>query len=152
MIVIKDALPYILRPLTDIVNYSLRESTSPSVWKLSEVIPLLKEGDHEIAKNNRPISLLPAASTCSLGRIYCICGTEEMLKSTPKWKQEAALHRNIEFIISVKILKSMDDKEVVAVVLLDLSKAFDSIDHALLLEKLQAWECPMTFYVGLKVT
>ena len=54
MKVIKDALPYILQPLTDIVNCSLRE--------LSEVIPLLKEGDHEIAKNNRTISLLLAAS------------------------------------------------------------------------------------------
>ncbi|CAB4025123.1 Hypothetical predicted protein [Paramuricea clavata] len=47
--VIKDALPYILQPLTDIVNCSLRESLFPSAWKLSEVIPLLKEGDHEIA-------------------------------------------------------------------------------------------------------
>jgi hypothetical protein len=62
MTVIKDALAYILRPLTDIVNCSLRESTFPSAWKLSEVIPLLREGGHEIANNNRPISMLPAAS------------------------------------------------------------------------------------------
>ena len=62
MKVIKDALPYILQPLRDIVNCSLRESSFPSAWKLSEVFPLLKEGDHEIAKNNRPISLLLAAS------------------------------------------------------------------------------------------
>ena len=40
-------------------------------------------------------------------------------------------------LITEKILKSMDDKELVAIVLLDLSKAFDSIDHALFLEKLK---------------
>lgn len=57
MSLIKDALPYILHPLTDIVNCSLQESTFPTAWKLSEVIPLLKEGDYEIANNNRSISL-----------------------------------------------------------------------------------------------
>ena len=31
-------------------------STFPDLWKISEVIPLLKEGDHEIASNNRPLS------------------------------------------------------------------------------------------------
>ena len=34
----------------------------PSAWKSLEVIPLLKEGDHEIANNNPPISLLPTVS------------------------------------------------------------------------------------------
>ena len=60
--IIKDALPCILPILTDIVNHSLLSSVFPQAWKISEVIPLLKEGDHEVANNNRPISLLPAAS------------------------------------------------------------------------------------------
>jgi len=62
MAVIKDALPCTLPTLTEIVNRSLRLSVFPSRWKESEVIPLLKEGDPEIATNNRPVSLLPAAS------------------------------------------------------------------------------------------
>ena len=51
MSLIKDALPFILQPLTDIINSSFRECMFPSAWKSSEVIPLLKEGD-EIANNN----------------------------------------------------------------------------------------------------
>lgn len=62
MSVIKDALPCILPLLTDIVNRSLLSSVFPAVWKISEVIPLPKDGDHEIPNNNRPVSLLPAAS------------------------------------------------------------------------------------------
>ena len=62
MQIIKDALPCILPILTDIVNHSLLSSVFPRAWKISEIIPLLKEGDHEVANNNRLISLLPAAS------------------------------------------------------------------------------------------
>ena len=40
----------------------MRECTFPNAWKSSEVESPLKEGDHEAANNNRPISLLPAAS------------------------------------------------------------------------------------------
>ncbi len=47
MRVIKDSLPVILGPLIDIINCSLSTSTYPSTWKKAEVIPLLKDGDHE---------------------------------------------------------------------------------------------------------
>ena len=62
MSVIKDALPCVLPVLTDIVNRSLLSSVFPAAWKVSEVISLPKDGDHEIPNNNRPVSLLPAAS------------------------------------------------------------------------------------------
>ncbi len=141
MKVIKDALPYILQPLTDIVNCSLRESSFPSAWKLSEVIPLLKEGDHEIAKNNRPISLLLATSKiCErvvLGQFTAYVEQKTCLSVHQSGNRKLHFTETLNLFISDKILKSMDDKEVVAVILLDLSKAFDSIDHALLLKKLQ---------------
>ena len=60
--IIKDALPCILPILTDILNHSLLSPVFPQDWKISEIIPLLKEGDHEVANNKGPISLLPAAS------------------------------------------------------------------------------------------
>ena len=44
------------------MNRSLLPSVFPSNWKISEVTPLLKEGDHEIANNNSPVLLLPVAS------------------------------------------------------------------------------------------
>ena len=59
---LKDSLDVILHPLTDIINCSLRSSKYPSTWKLAEVIPIHNDGDHEVAPNNRPISLLAALS------------------------------------------------------------------------------------------
>ena len=62
MRVIKDGLPVILGPLTTIINCSLATSTFPEAWKNAEIIPLLKEGNHEVASKNRPLSLLAVAS------------------------------------------------------------------------------------------
>ena len=62
MKVIKDALPCILPILTEIINSSLLTSVFPSDWKEAEVIALLKDGDHEVPNNNRPVSLLTALS------------------------------------------------------------------------------------------
>ena len=68
--VIKDSLPAILSPITSIVNASLCSTCQfPSSWKKAEVLPVLKEGDHEEAENNRPISLLPVLSKYANGTI-----------------------------------------------------------------------------------
>ncbi len=68
MSTVKEALPCILPVLTDLINRSLQSSIFPSAWKISEVVPLVnlvKEGDHEVSSNNRPVSLLSAMSKVS---------------------------------------------------------------------------------------
>ena len=57
--VIKTCLTVISPTIISIINASLLTSSFPSVWKNAEVVPIHKSGDHEIANNNRPISLLP---------------------------------------------------------------------------------------------
>ena len=59
---IKDCLTVISGPLTKIINCSILTNTFPNKWKEAEVIPILKDGDHEEAANNRPLSLLNVAS------------------------------------------------------------------------------------------
>ncbi len=58
MRIIKDCVQVILGPLTDIINNSFTTSTFPESWKIAEIIPLLKEGVHEVASNNRPLSII----------------------------------------------------------------------------------------------
>jgi hypothetical protein len=61
--IIKDCPPVvILGPLTEIINCSLRTSTFPLAWKKAALIPIHKDGDHEVPSNNRPVSLLVVAS------------------------------------------------------------------------------------------
>ena len=62
MSMIRDALPVILPVLTELINRSLLTSVFPSAWKESVVIPMFKEGDHDVPNNNRPVSLPPALS------------------------------------------------------------------------------------------
>ena len=142
MAVIKDALPCILPTLTEIVNRSLMSSVFPSRWKESEVIPLLKEGDPEIATNNRPVSLLPAASkVCeriALNQLTTYLEEEKRLTNHQSGNKKLHSTETLNLLISDTVFESMDRKEITALVLLDLSKAFDSIDHSLLLTKLRS--------------
>ena len=142
MSVIKDALPCILPILTQIVNCSLLTSVFPTAWKKAEVIPLVKEGDHEIPNNNRPVSLLVAVSKiCE--RVVLNQLTEYMINTKNFTKHQSGnrkLHstETLNIFVTDTILESIDRKEVTALVLLDLSKAFDSIDHVMLFRKLQS--------------
>ena len=139
--VVKDCLPVILGPLTNIINCSFQSGMFPDLWKLSEVIPLLKEGDHETPSNNRPLSLLEVLSK------VCEKVALDQFGSYITEKQRLSPHQNgnrkhhstetFNIFITDKMLEAMDNKHVTALVLLDLSKAYDSISHKILLHKLK---------------
>ena len=140
--VLKDALPCILPILTVIVNRSLLTSVFPSAWKKSEVASLLKEGDHEIANNNRPVSLLPVASkVCervALNQLATYMNNHRRLTEHQSGNKKLHSCETLNVMTTDKVLEAMDSKKLTLVVLMDLSKAFDSIDHCRLLSKLQA--------------
>ena len=142
MQIIKDALPCILPILTDIVNHSLLASVFPQAWKISEVILLLKEGDHELANNNRPISLLPAASkVCervALNQFTQFMKAKKCLTEHQSGNKAMHSTETMNVMMIDQMLQAMDDKKLTIVVLLDFSKAFDSIDHNKLLSKLKS--------------
>jgi len=105
------------------------------------VLPILKGGDHEVANNNRPVSLLPAlAEICERATLNQLtenttrqnCLTEHQNGSKRKHSTET-----LHMFMSNMILEAMDPKQVTALVLLDFSKAFDIVEHGILLRKLR---------------
>ena len=117
-------------------------SVFPAAWKISEVIPLPKDGYHEIPNNNRLVSLLPTASKIcehvALNQLMTYMTTKRHLSEHQSGNKKLHLCETLNVMITDKALEAMDAKKVTLVVLLDLSKAFDSIDHVTLLAKLQA--------------
>lgn len=138
--VLKASIPAALPTITRLINGSYTSNTFAESWKLAEVIPCPKDGDTDEPSNTRPISLLPILSkVCersahsqfveyldSNGKIAQLQSGNRKLHST----ETALLHFTDE------VLRNMDDKKVSVVVLLDMSKAFDSIRHDILLSKL----------------
>ena len=138
--VIRDCLPVILGPLTEIINCSLSTTIFPTAWKLAEVIPLLKDGDHDVTSNNRPLSLLDLLSeVCEkivLEQFSVFLVSNKRLSPHQSGNKKHHSTETLNVFITDKLLEGMDKRKITALVLLDLSKAFDSINHERLLQKI----------------
>ena len=62
----------LVKPLCSIFNLSLLSGIFPSQWKKGNVVPVQKRGDRSIAKNYRPVSLLPVFSKLFEKCIYYV--------------------------------------------------------------------------------
>ena len=138
--ILKDYLSVILGPFTEIINCSILTSTFPAKWKQAEVIPILKDSDHEEAANNRSLSLLAVASkVCEkiiLNQFNTYLIDNKCVTSHQRRNKKAHSTETLNIQLTNSVLEAMDKKQITALVLLDLSKAFDSINHARLLHKL----------------
>lgn len=138
--VIKDCLPAILPSITCIINASFTTNIFPEAWKLAELTPILKSGDDEVTNSKRPISLLPVLSKvcerAAYNQFTSNLVSKEWLttnQSGNKWN-----HSNETTLIHTTelILCGTDNKQFTTIVLLHMSKAFDSLHHRTLLTKL----------------
>ena len=134
--VIKDCLQVISCPLTSIINTSHFTACFPNVWKIAELKPIPKDGDHEITNNNGPISLLPILSkVCERvahNQFMKYLTSRGHLSTKQSGNNEKHSTETSVIQTTNMILSAIDKKHLMAVVLLDMSKAFDSIDHNLL--------------------
>ena len=107
---------------------------------MAEVIPLVKSGDADEPSNTRPISLLPIMSkVCERAAQSQFANFLEQNENIAKLQNgNRKLHSTETALLyfTDEILKNMDDKKVSVIVLLDMSKAFDSVCHDLMLSKL----------------
>ena len=136
---IKESLAIIVPSITSIINASLRSRVFPTSWirKIDKVWPILKQnGDHEEASNYRPISLLPILSKVCERVVQLTPYLTSNQRISVKQSGNKRWHSTETSPISTTdfILCAIDQKKIIAVVYLDMSKAFDTINHWILLK------------------
>ena len=141
-VILKLASKEITPALTYIINRSIAERVFPSRWKVAKVIPLFKKGDKSLPDNYRPISLLPVVSKV-LERVIHIQLSNHLKKYALLAQEQSGfrpLHSTQTTLVRVTDdwLNAMGRQCYTGVVFVDLRKAFDTVDHDVLLYKLES--------------
>ena len=129
--------------ITSIVNDSLANGLMPLCYRKAVISPLLKKPnlDVNILKNYRPVSNLPFLSKV-IEKAVALQLNEHLNKNDLFEQHQSAYRKchNTETAlvkITNDLLLSADNKDVSILVLLDLSAAFDTIDHCILIDRLR---------------
>ena len=140
---IREAKGELLPIMTNIINASLSASQVPVAMKSAVVTPLLKKPtlDPEVLKNYRPVSNLSFISKL-LERIVAQRLTSYMSENNLHEDLQSAYkpgHSTETALVKVQndILRSIDQHGIVILILLDLSAAFDTIDHDILFARME---------------
>ena len=129
--------------LCSIFNRSINTGIFPEEWKCSKVVPLFKEGDRKDLNNYRPISIIPVVAKVFERIIHDQVNTFLVDNGLLSNSQSGFRHRHSTTTALLEATNewayNIDSGNVNAVVFLDLKKAFDTVDHGILLSKLHAY-------------
>jgi len=131
---------YICSPVTHICNKSISTGIYPERLKFSIIKPLFKKGVRTSLSNYRPISLLTTFSKVIEKALYNRLIGHLNINSLLN-PQQFGFRRNLStdnaiFNLTHEILKALNSKMIVGSIFFDLEEAFESINHALLINKL----------------
>ena len=140
-------------PLTVIFRQSLREQRLPVPWKTSSVIPIFKKGARYNPLNYRPISLTAVTCKC-LERLICQQLTgyleENSILSDHQFGFRAGRSTQDQLLLVYDdVTKWLDDGCVIDLILFDFAKAFDTVSHPVLLQKLKLLgiQSPLLYWI-----
>ena len=138
--VVKRIGPFISTPLSHIFNLALSSGVFPSGLKIAKVIPIFKKDDPHTFSNYRPISLLPCFSKILerliYNRLVNFLSTYNILHENQYGFRKQHSTDLALLDIYDKISSALSNRLHTIGIFLDLSKAFDTIDHNILLTKL----------------
>ena len=139
--ILKSILPIIISSITYIVNLSLRTGQFPDSCKQAVVTPIFKGGDNYDPNDYRPISILSIVSKC-----IEYCANEQLsayfennnLLTEHQYgfrKNHSTTYLTLEMFD--KLFDSKQKHNTPAIIFLDIKKAFDTVDHKILIDKLK---------------
>ena len=138
--ILKPAFIKLVDQLTFIFNLCFAANTFPGDWKIATIVPLPKEGDLSQCTNYRPISLLPMPGKILEhiihNRISTFCEENTILN-----ENQGGFRKNHSTISTVasftdNLYEALNNKEISIATFIDFSKAFDTVNHKILLQKM----------------
>ena len=140
---LKETHSTICQPLCILFNRSMQENSYPNCWKLANVMPLFKKGDHDTPSNYRPISLISCVGKVMerviFKHMYNFFHTNDLI-----FRNQSGFlpnHSTVFQLIDIydQICRAFDEKKSTCIVFCDISKAFDRVWHRGLLFKLRQY-------------
>jgi hypothetical protein len=148
--VLKSSMSYVLSPPIYICNRTPPTGILPSRLKYTQVHPIYKKGDRTDITNYRPISFLTTFSKIFekviFNRLHTYISVNNILDSDQYGFRTNCSTETAVFNLTNNILQALDSKKMVGGIFCDLTKAFDSVEHERLLEKLKSYGVKGRFF------
>ena len=141
--ILQDAFLIIPEKLTEVFNLSFGNAVIPKSWKLAKVTPLQKPGDKNNVGNLRPVSLLPLPSKLiekiAHNRIYIHCENNNILDDRQGGFRPGHSTAQTTTLFLNDIYTAINNNETTIAIYIDAMKAFDTVNHQILLKKAEKY-------------
>ena len=131
----------ITEPLTYLINLSFSSGYYPKLLKYGKIIPVFKANSQDQVNNYRPISLLPILNKICEKLMYARL-INFIQKNKILYPHQFGFQKNKSTTLAIidicnKLVESIENKHFSCCIFLDFAKAFDTVDHEILISKLE---------------
>ena len=139
---LKDGAEILSKPISEICNLSISHGIIPNAYKVAKLRPIFKKGKKVDPSNCRPNSLLPLISRI-IEKVVHDQTNKFLSYNKILYNCQSGFRTNHStnlclFFLTDKILKRFDEGLLTGTILIDLQKAFETINHEILSKKLEA--------------